>query len=194
MTTWHWVRHGPTHEKSFVGWRDVPADLSDTALINRVRDHLPKEALILSSDLIRSVHTADALALDGHRRLPHEPDLREMDFGIWDGMRFDAVAARDPQLSRDFWERPGDVQAPEGESWNQTMARVNAAVDRLNGAHAGAHIIAVAHFGVILTQVQRALGVSAYAAMAHKIDNISVTTLKHHSGEHWQVERINHLP
>lgn len=194
MTTWHWVRHGPTHEKSFVGWRDVPADLSDTALINRVRDHLPKEALLISSDLIRSVHTADALASAAHTRLPHEPDLREIHFGVWDGMRFDAVAARDPELSRAFWEKPGDIRAPEGESWNQTMARVDGVVDRLNQNHPDSHIIAVAHFGVILTQVQRALGVSAYEAMAHKIDNISVTTLHHNGGEQWDVTQINHLP
>ena len=194
MTTWHWVRHGPTHEKSFVGWRDVPADLSDTALLDRVRAHLPGDALVVSSDLIRSVHTADALTGAGHSRLPHERDLREIDFGVWDGMRFDAVAARDPQLSRDFWEKPGDVEAPEGESWNQTMARVNAVVDRMNAAHPARHIIAVAHFGVILTQVQRALDVSANEAMAHKIDNISVTTLHHRGPADWEVERINHLP
>ncbi|KIN74838.1 histidine phosphatase family protein [Sulfitobacter guttiformis] len=194
MTTWHWVRHGPTHEKSFVGWRDVPADLSDTALIARVRDHLPKEALVVSSDLIRSIATADALALPDHTRLPHEADLREINFGIWDGMHFDAVAARDPRLSREFWEKPGDIQAPDGESWNQTGTRVSAVVDRLNASHTGAHIVAVAHFGVILTQVQRALGVSAYEAMAHKIDNISVTTLTHHGGDKWHVGAINHLP
>jgi broad specificity phosphatase PhoE len=194
MTTWHWVRHGPTHEKSFVGWRDVPADLSDLDLIQRVRSHLPAEALMVSSDLIRSVHTADALSMDAHTRLPHEPDLREINFGVWDGMRFDAVAARDPQLSRDFWEKPGDIQAPEGESWNQTLTRVNTVVDRMNVAHAGAHIIAVAHFGVILTQVQRALDVSAYEAMAHKIDNISVTTLQHKGGDDWDVAQINHIP
>ena len=33
MTVWHWVRHAPTHETAFVGWRDVPADLSDRARI-----------------------------------------------------------------------------------------------------------------------------------------------------------------
>ncbi|WP_299417527.1 histidine phosphatase family protein [uncultured Sulfitobacter sp.] len=194
MTTWHWVRHGPTHEKTFVGWRDVPADLSDTALINRVRAHLPEDAVLVSSDLIRSVHTADVLHTAGHTRLPHEVDLREMDFGVWDGMHFEAVAARDPDLSRAFWEKPGDVQAPDGESWNQTRARVDAVVDRLNETHSGGHIIAVAHFGVILTQVQRALGVSPYQAMAHKIDNISVTTLHHKGNDAWEAHAINHLP
>ncbi|MEP1766849.1 MAG: histidine phosphatase family protein [Sulfitobacter sp.] len=194
MTVWHWVRHGPTHEKSFVGWRDVPADLSDTDLLARVRAHLPDQGVMVSSDLIRSVATADAIKGTGHTRLPHEQGLREMNFGVWDGMRFDAVAARDPDLSRIFWEKPGDVSAPEGESWNQTAARVDAVVDRISAEHAGQHIIAVAHFGVILTQVQRALGVSAYEAMSHKIDNVSISTLHRLGPETWQVSCINHVP
>jgi broad specificity phosphatase PhoE len=194
MTVWHWVRHGPTHEKTFVGWRDVPADLSDTALLARVRNHLPNEAILVSSDLIRSVATADALESANHTRLPHETGLREINFGIWDGMHFSAVADRDPELSRAFWDDPGDISAPDGESWNQAAARVDAVVDRLSTTHAGQHIIAVAHFGVILTQVQRALGVSAYEAMAHKIDNVSISTLHRQGAESWDVACINHLP
>ena len=193
MTTWHWVRHGPTHEKSFVGWRDVPADLSDTAQIARLNTHLPTSALLISSDLIRASATADAITHKDRQRLHHEPDLREMHFGIWDGMHFSDVATRDPELSRAFWENPGDVSAPDGESWNQTAARVNAVVDRWNITHPDAHIIVVAHFGVILTQVQRALGVTAYQAMAHKIDNLSVTTLTHVENR-WSSTRINHCP
>lgn len=193
MTVWHWVRHGPTHEKTFVGWRDVPADLSDQALLARLNDHLPDQALLVSSDLVRSTATADRLERQGRLRLPHHADLREIDFGVWDGMYFSEVAARDPELSRAYWETPGDVQAPEGESWNQTAARVGRVVDALNTAHPDSHIIAVAHFGVILTQVQRALGVSAYQSMVHKIDNLSVTTLRHRSGT-WDAVQINHVP
>ena len=59
--------------------------------------------------------------------------------------------------------------------------------------HQGRHIIAVAHFGVILTQVQRALGVSAYQAVSHKIDNLSVTRLCW-DGAKWQADAINHIP
>lgn len=193
MTVWHWVRHGPTHEKTFVGWRDVPADLSDTDQISRLDAHLPDTALLISSDLIRSVATADAVAGPKRQRMPHDSRLREFNFGIWDGMGFDAVAARDPVLSRDYWEKPGDVVAPEGESWNMAAARVATVVDDMNAAHPEAHIIAVAHFGVILTQVQRAMGVTAYKTLGHKIDNLSVTRITHLDGT-WKVEGINHLP
>ena len=193
MTTWHWVRHGPTHEKTFVGWRDVPADLSDAAQIARLRAHLPETALLIASDLVRASATADAIAADGHTRLPDHPDLRELHFGVWDGMHFKDVAARDPELSRAYWDTPGDVCAPDGESWNMTSARVNAVVDRMNLTHPQAHIIAVAHFGVILTQVQRALGVAATEAFAHKIDNLSVTRITWDNGV-GAAPLINHTP
>lgn len=193
MTVWHWVRHGPTHEKTFVGWRDVPADLSDTAALKRLNDHLPQRALLVSSDLGRAVQTADAVALSGRRRLPHDPDLRELHFGLWDGMHFEQVAKADPDLCRAYWETPGDVAPPEGESWNAAAARVGRSVDALNAAHPESHVIAVAHFGVILTQLQRAMDVTAAQIMAHKIANLSVTELEFTSGS-WSVKRINHLP
>ncbi len=193
MTTWHWVRHGPTHEKTFVGWRDVPADLSDTAQIARLNAYLPENAMLVSSDLQRASATADAVATPTRPRLAHDPGLREFNFGIWDGMGFQAVAERDPDLSRAYWETPGDVAPPEGESWNAAAARVSARVDAMNRAHPGAHIIAVAHIGVILTQVQRALGQTPDQAIAQKIDNLSVTRLVHADGS-WTAEVTNHLP
>lgn len=191
MTDWYWVRHGPTHAKTFAGWRDIPADLSDTVHIARVAALLPQDGVAISSDLSRAITTASAVA-PTQTRLPHHAGLREMHFGDWDGRHFSDVSETDPELSRAFWETPGDVAAPNGESWNMTAARVNAVVDDMNTSPHRS-IIAVAHFGVILTQVQRALGCSAYEAFAHKIDNFSITHLTHNDGS-WQVHCINHLP
>jgi len=192
MTTWWWIRHGPTHENSFVGWRDVPADLSDKAQIARLDAHLPDDALLVSSDLSRCVATADAIA--GTRtRLPHAADIREFDFGDWDGLDYGQVMARDPNLSRDYWDKPGDVAPPNGESWNAAAARITAYVQDMNTHHPDRHIIAVAHFGAILTQVQLAGGLTAYQAVSHKIDNFSVTRLQW-NGATWATGVINHLP
>ena len=192
MTHLWLVRHGPTHEKSFVGWRDVPADLSNRELIAQVDAYLPQNALVISSDLKRSHDTATAIG--GKRtRLPSCPDLREMDFGVWDGMTFDAVTARDPDLSRRFWEEPGDLAAPEGESWNQAAARFRTRIQALITEHAPDHLIVVAHMGVIMTQIQRGSGSTAYAAMGHQIDNFSTTDMRW-NGHGWDMGAINHVP
>ena len=191
MTTlWH-VRHGPTHERVMTGWRDVPADLSDRAALARLSEYLPPDALLISSDLIRAVATADAIAA-GRTRLPHDPALREIDFGAWDGLHHTQVAARDPVLSRRFWEEPGELTAPGGESWNDITRRVGDAIDRIIETHAPAHLIVVAHMGAIMSQIPRATGETAYQSMAHRIDPLSVTDMRL-TGDGWRIGQINHL-
>lgn len=190
MTKVYLVRHGPTHAKTMVGWSDLPADLSDTAQLARLSAYLPDDAVVISSDLIRASATADAIA--GNRlRLPHARGLRELHFGAWELQAFDRVD--DPDRLRAFWDQPGDARAPGGESWNDLRARVDATLTDVIGQHPKRPVIAVAHMGAILTQVQRALRVSAYDAFSHKISNLSVTEVQYRTGA-WHAEKINHHP
>lgn len=191
MTTWHWVRHGPTHAKGMVGWSDLPADLGDKAALTRLEAALPRDALVVSSDLQRCVATADAIQKE-RKRLPHEERIREIHFGDWELRNFADISASDPDLSRSFWQNPGDVAPPGGESWNATAERVSAFVDEINARHSGRDIIAVGHFGVILTQVQRAARLDAASALSFEISNLSVTRLQF-TDPHWRVRGVNHL-
>ena len=171
-----WVRHGPTHAKTMVGWADIPADLSGEAKIARLAAALPADTPVISSDLIRTVATADALAGD-RPRLAHDPVLREMHFGAWELRAFAEIEAEDPARITAFWSEPGEVRPPEGESWNDLTQRVNRAVDRLLAR--GKDIIVVAHFGVILTQIQRVTGISTEEAFGQRIEPLSLTTLRY---------------
>ncbi len=135
-TTWHWVRHGPTHQKTFVGWRDVPADLSDTDQLARLAADLPSDAVIISSDLTRCITTADAIQA-GRKRLSNNPHLRELHFGTWDGVHFSEVSEKHPDLSRAYWETPGPHTPPGGESWDESAHRVHTTVQHLTRKYAG---------------------------------------------------------
>lgn len=191
MTIIYWVRHAPTHEQAFVGHRDVPADLSDTAQIARLDAMLPHDALVVSSDLSRCVDTA-TLIQGCRTRLPHRIGLREFNFGAWDGLHFSEVAEKWPDLSREYWENPGDIAPPRGESWNIAAARVTADIVAVTAKNPGRDIIAVAHFGAILSQVAQAAGISPYRALSHRIENYSVTEIQMLPA--WGVARINHIP
>jgi alpha-ribazole phosphatase len=192
MTTWWWIRHGPTHARGMVGWTDLPADLSDTAALERLSAHLPEDALVVSSDLVRSVATADAI--QGRRtRLPHAQAIREIHFGDWEMKTAAEIGASHPDLSRAYWSDPGPHAPPGGESWDQAATRVAGFVDAMNASHAGCNIVAVAHFGVILTQVQRAGRLAPRSALAFKIDNLSVTRLEY-LDPHWRILGVNHQP
>lgn len=192
MTRLHLVRHGPTHAKGMVGWSDLPADLSDQAALDRLSAALPDSALLVSSDLARAVQTADALA--GRRtRLPHDRALREMHFGAWELRRHAEIEAEDPDRIRAFWERPGATRPPGGENWHELSARVDAAIDAMIAAYPGADLIVVAHFGVILTQVQRALRLPPDRAFAQHIAPLSLTCLTR-TAAGWEAGPINRKP
>lgn len=182
------VRHGPTHAKSFVGWTDLPADLSDTAAIARLESALP-HVPVVSSTLDRAIKTADAIQVK-RPRLPHDPNLRESHFGAWENLTWSEIEARDGALARRVFETPGDHAPPGGESWNDFSARVHTGIDAIVG-----DAIVVAHMGVILAVLQRALGCSAYDALGHKIDNLSVTTIiraTQHTPQ-WSAPSINQI-
>lgn len=192
MTRWWWVRHGPTHAKSAVGWTDLPADLSDTARLIRLDATLPVNAAVISSDLIRARATADAIQ-GSRRRLPDALGLREMHYGAWEDMKFNDIAEGWPDQSRAFWETPGDVTAPDGESWNDLSARVVAEITRLNGQYSD--IVAVAHMGVILAALSHASGLPPARAMAFEIGNLSLTRLDYLPDvDAWRIGGVNLTP
>lgn len=188
MTVIHWVRHGPTGARGMLGHTDRPADLSDRAALARLSAALPEGAPVGSSDLVRAAATADAIA-GARPRLPPDPALREIDFGAWEGLTADEVG--DPARLWAFWDEPGAVSAPGGESWDGLVARVGGAVERLL-ALGHPELVVVAHMGVILAQVQRALGVGAHEAFGHRIEPLSVTRIA--TGPVWRAEAIGVVP
>jgi alpha-ribazole phosphatase len=183
------IRHGPTHAKSFVGWTDVPADLSDTVALERLENALPDGVPVISSTLDRAVKTADAI--QGARpRLPHDPRLRETHFGDWENLTWSQIQTRDAALARRVFETPGHHAPPGGESWHDFYARVHTGIDAITG-----DAIVVAHMGVILAVLQRALGCTAYEALGHKIDNLSVTQITRETphSPNWSAQKINQI-
>ncbi|MCF6304129.1 MAG: histidine phosphatase family protein [Rhodobacteraceae bacterium] len=192
MTTeFWWVRHGPTHAKTLIGHTDIAADLSDHKALNRLATFLPKTDAVFSSDLIRASETARAIAKypSPAQRLK---TLREMNFGDWEGLDFTTVAKSDPDLSRKFWENPGDASPPNGESWDVFSRRIHNQINRFTSQNIGQKVVVVAHFGVILAALQLAGNFSAKSVFSFKIANLSVTKLNYDPvSSGWAIQIVN---
>ena len=193
MTRWWWVRHAPTHARAAVGRTDAPADLSDGAALARLAAALPF-APVVSSDLSRARATADRLT-GARPRLPDAPALRELDFGDWEGLSFDAARARDPAAYAAFWADPGPARAPGGEGFDDLRARVAGFVAAVNAAPPGPDLIAVAHAGTIRAALALGLGLSARQALGFVIDPLSVTRLTWlPDAGAWSADWVNRTP
>ena len=181
-TNWWWVRHGPTRSPVLAGWTDVSADLSDTAALGRLSSLLPDDAVVVSSDLARAIQTADAIC-GQRRRLPNSKDIREINFGSWEGRTIEEIKILDPDTATAFWTDPKSATPPGGESWSQVAARTSEFADRLSAEHQGADIVAVAHFGTILTQIDRCANVRSGAVLKIALDNLSVSRISLKGGD-----------
>ena len=63
-TRWWWIRHAPViqTENRIYGQTDLPCDCTDSALFGALAKALPREAVLVTSDLQRAVQTAAAIA------------------------------------------------------------------------------------------------------------------------------------
>ena len=199
VTRWWWVRHAPVtdHGGRLYGRTNVPANTSERPRFETLARALPAGAVWLTSALLRTHQTADAIADAGHAVPTRaiEPDLDEQDFGAWQGLTWNEVHAERGGLAHKYWVAPAHTTPPEGESFAQVMERVAAAVTRKTAEHAGEDVVAVAHGGSIRAALALALGLDPERALAFSIDNLSITRIDHVDGPArgvaWRVVAIN---
>ena len=100
--------------------------------------------IVYASDLLRARETAAAIARD----VELDPRLREIDFGLCEGLTFNEIAARWPGVADSLVSDQTSFVAPGGESFAEFSARVNEFVaDRLTAADG--NVAVVAHRGSI---------------------------------------------
>ncbi len=102
----------------------------------------------VTSPLLRCRQTAERIAVAVGCRFATEADLREIDFGRWEGKDFAAIAAGDPDLVRRWRDDPQGFCFPGGESWPVFFRRVRSVLERLLSRHGG-DLLIVSHGGVI---------------------------------------------
>lgn len=175
------LRHGQTPlsvEKRFSG--TVEAALTDVgqrqaaAVAARLADE-PFDAVV-SSPLKRARQTADALGRD----YVVDEDLRETDFGAWEGLTFAEVRERHPD-ELNAWLADPAVPPPGGESLLATVERVRAARDRLMAAYPGGRILVVSHVTPIKSLTQLALAAQPTVLYRLHLDLVSLTTIDWYS-------------
>jgi len=102
---------------------------------------------IITSPLKRCAEFANELATELELAAHVEHNLREMSFGDWEGVSFEIVRERWPDLLKIFSRDP-HAATPNGESLQQLADRVLPVWDEIIERHRGQHVLLVAHGGV----------------------------------------------
>ena len=202
VTRWWWIRHAPVRDGGRIyGQSDLPCDCGDAAVFAGLAAELPAGAVWVTSNLIRTTQTADAiLAADPGKFAGVEADalseLAEQHLGEWQGLDRKAFYAERKVGTHAFWFAPADERPPGGESFTDLVERVAPAIARLSARHRGRDIVAVTHGGTIRAALGLALDLAPQAALAFSTDNCSLTRLDHLSAGDggpglWRVVAVN---
>jgi alpha-ribazole phosphatase len=110
---------------------------------------------IYSSDLLRAKQTADFISDSLHVPLHLLPDLREIAFGEWEGLRWSEIEARFFHEAQAWMAKYPHCAAPGGEGFDAFQLRVMRCIRKILGESNGSVCI-VSHGGVmrlLLTQI-----------------------------------------
>jgi alpha-ribazole phosphatase len=164
VTTLFLIRHTEPAEwakRLCHGALDVP--LSDDGEIHarRIGDHLGEMRIdaVYSSPLSRAVATASAVASPHGLEPMLREDLREIDFGVFEGRTFDEIAASHPDVYAKWMREPTSVRFPGGESFVGLSERATREITRIRREHEGGSVSVVTHGGVIRAVLAEILGV-----------------------------------
>ncbi|MEW1841242.1 bifunctional RNase H/acid phosphatase [Nonomuraea angiospora] len=157
------LRHGETAlsvERRFSGRGDAELTPNGLAQAAAAAERLSREPyrldVIVSSPLKRARQTAEAVARRTGLDVEVEEDLRELDFGDWEGHTFTEVQRRWPaELST--WFADPETAPPGGESFATVARRVQAAGERLVERYEGKTVLAVSHVTPIKMLLRLAL-------------------------------------
>lgn len=142
------VRHAKPLVEAGVcyGASDLPADVQATqACARALAEVLPPNLRVLTSPLQRCTQLAQALQAlrPGLSAMP-DARLREMDFGCWEGVRWDAI----PKTAYDAWtDAFGQHRFGGRESVQELMQRVAAA--QAEAVQGGGDVAWITHAGVM---------------------------------------------
>ncbi|WP_261985760.1 bifunctional RNase H/acid phosphatase [Microbispora sp. CSR-4] len=191
------LRHGQTPlsvEKRFSGLGDpslTPTGLAqaEAAALRLSREPYEVE-VIVTSPLARARQTAEAVAARTGLQVLVDDDLRETDFGDWEGHTFAEIQQRWPRELA-AWLADPDVAPPGGESFASTARRVEQARDRIVKAHEGRSVVVVSHVTPIKMLVRFALGAPPEALYRMHLDLACLSAIDYYADGPAVVRALN---
>lgn len=188
------LRHGESQwnlENRFTGWVDVDLSPKGEVEARQAGEKLKDTPIdkVYTSVLKRAIRTADmALAVGGKTNLPTERDqaLNERHYGDLQGLNKAETATKFGDEQVHIWRRSYDVRPPNGESLQDTAARVmpyweskirpdlEAGLNLLVAAHGNSLRALVMHLDGLTREQVLELNIPTGVPLVYKFDGGSV--------------------
>ncbi len=177
------VRHGITEFNStlkFQGHSDIELSTAGYRQVEHLRDHLANEKIdaVYSSDLRRALVTAETISSGRKVDIVACPELREIDYGNCEGLTFQEIGSRYPDVAEKCVNFTLELGFPDGESFEEFIERTSKFLDRLTEHTSSETILIVSHNGPLKVLVYRLLGIGMEHWWQIRIDIASLSIVE----------------
>ena len=202
MTKVYLIRHGKTQwnlESRYQGANGDSPLLTDSyraiELFASSLQRIPFEHAY-ASPLKRARITAQALLNHLNPEIPLTIDsrLKEFNLGKMEGMHFEDVAAKWPEVLKNFRHHPDkyDESLVEGESFLEVIARFRAAIEEYCRQYPNGNILVISHGAALNAAINALIGTPlAHLKDRGGLSNTSTTVLTTNDGRHFELEKWN---
>jgi broad specificity phosphatase PhoE len=191
------VRHGETDwnvEGRVQG--HVPTSLNPRGRkqVETLRDSLINEDMraIYTSDLPRTVETAQIIRHSRAIPLYHCPELREQFYGRWEGRTYKEIEAEEPQEYAEFLQGGASAIPPEGESTKDLMRRIAQFTARVRTTHTQGTFLMVGHGGSLRALILYLLDLPMTAFWRMRLAPASCTVVEVYA-KHAILQQLNDI-
>jgi alpha-ribazole phosphatase len=155
------IRHGETDwtkKKRYCGSNDIPLNAVGRKQAARLEKKVRGEKIdsVYCSDLRRASGFA-GIAFKGREIIPHA-GLREMNFGIFEGLTHDQLGKKFPRLYSAWLKRFGSVTPPDAERFVSFRMRVRKTFKEIIAKNKGKTCAVVSHGGVMMVMFADIVG------------------------------------
>ena len=189
------IRHGETEwnrQNRLQGNSDTHLSPEGFHQAITLAEHAPFQHVdaIYSSDLTRAVETAKIIAERFNLTVKIMPELRETDYGDWEGRFIRDLAAESPKAFGRFFTDPERCHPPHGETFLECQARVMIGMREIIANHDNQNVIVVTHGAAIRLILGAALDMPIHKMWAIAQFNMALNVLRVDDGE-FTVELMN---
>ena len=151
-TTFYWIRHGESEANlagMFLGHGDLRLTETGRKQAAMTASYLLglgiRPCAIYASDLSRAYTTACTTAEQLGLPITKDPNLREIDAGLWDLVPFAELTERFPESYRVWLENIAHAQCDGGESIEQLRQRILSALEKMAQSHENGVVFVFSH-------------------------------------------------
>lgn len=191
----YFVRHGEStanDERIYSGHLDVELTEKGKNQAIKCKEFLKDIEFqhVVSSDLKRARDTAQIICEERDIEINESKDLREMNFGIWEGLSNSQIIEKYKEQYNMWINDYTNLKAPEGESLKEFYHRAVSAYDDIKSKYIiksnesideenDNNILVVSHSGVIKSLISYEMGNGLDGYWKYAIENCSVSVIEY---------------